>query len=245
MSFTKFIAGFDVHGDMQNTEACEAFFKFQEEHWKAPIKICGGDIFDFRPLRRKASEEERRESMIEDFNEGMKWLKRFKPTYFLRGNHDERLWDLAQENRGVITDYAYQGCGQITSYLDHINCRMFPWEKRKGVLRLGHLKVIHGFITGVTAARRTALAYGCSILMGHGHSIQYASIEGLDEPRVGMMCGCLCNLDMDYNRHQVGTLNQAHGWAYGFLNERTGKYYVNQARKIDGKWLLPSSFVTL
>lgn len=243
MCFKKFIAVFDNHGDNIDRSAAEKFFEFKEEHWKPHIVIHGGDNFDFRAIRKKASEEERRDSMIEDFDAGMSFLKRLKPTYFLRGNHDERLWDLAKEDRGVISDFAFKGTQEIQGELEKMGCHMLPYDKKRGVLRLGHLKIIHGYICGIAAARRTAQIYG-SVLMGHGHAIQCASIEGLEQ-RTGMMCGCLCDLNMEYTRASVGSMSWSHGFCYGVINEKTGNYFVNQARKVDGKWVLPSNFIHL
>ena len=68
MSFVRFQAGFDIHGDMQDPAVNEVFFKFAEI-WKPKIRICGGDLFDLRPLRKGASEDERRESIRDDVNE--------------------------------------------------------------------------------------------------------------------------------------------------------------------------------
>jgi hypothetical protein len=243
MCYTRFLAVFDNHGDKCSPDGVEKMFEFKEKHWKPKIVIHGGDNFDFRAIRKKASEEERRESMITDYNAGVSFLKRLRPTYFLRGNHDQRLWDLAQEDRGIVSDYAFKGTQEITALMESMKCKMLPYDKRKGVLRLGHLKVIHGYLAGVTAARRTAQVFG-SVIMGHGHAIQQASIEGLEQ-RTGMMCGCLCDLSMEYVRASVGSLVWEHGWAYGIINEKTGSYHVWTARKVDGKWVLPSDIVTL
>lgn len=237
----KFVVGFDPHGDMMDDSASASFFKFVEL-WKPEIRVCGGDLWDFRCLRKKASEEERRDSMAVDYAAGLQWLKSLRATHYVRGNHCERLWDLASIDNGIASDYARDLVYQTEEKLTKMRCQMFPYDKRAGVLRIGHLKVIHGFLCGVTAARRTALTYG-SVIMGHGHSIQAASIEGL-EPRTGMMCGCLCKLDHDYNRAQVGSLTHEHGWAYGVVSD-TGSYHVWQARKIENKWLLPTGIEEL
>jgi hypothetical protein len=173
----------------------------------------------------------------------MNFLNRLRPAYYLRGNHCQRLWDLAMEDRGVISDFAFKGTQEVEAAMNKIECKMFPYDKRKGVLRLGHLKIIHGYLAGITAARRTAQVYG-SVIMGHGHAIQQASIEGLEQ-RTGIMCGCLCKLNMSYTRASVGTLNWEHGWAYGIINEKTGSYNLWQARRIDHKWILPTDYVTL
>src|SRR4051812_13391481 len=202
-NFKKFMVGFDIHGDMQDPEANEAFFKFVDL-WRPEIRVCGGDLWDFRPLRSKASEEEKRESLLTDFTAGMEWLERFEATDFVRGNHDERLWDLMMTGNGVASDFARTNVVEVEKLIQALGCNMLPYDRRHGVLRIGHLKVIHGFTTGPNAARRSAQCYG-SVLMGHGHAIQQSSIEGL-ENRVGRMCGCLCNLDMDYARAQLGSL---------------------------------------
>lgn len=243
MCFKKFIAVFDNHGDRCDHQAVEKMFEFKEQYWKPHITIHGGDNFDFRAIRKKASEEERRDSMLEDFNQGMNFLNRLKPTFYLRGNHCERLWDLASSDSGVISDFAFKGTQEIEQAMDKIKCHMFPYDRRKGVLRLGHLKILHGYLAGISAARRTAQIYG-SCLIGHGHAIQQASIEGLEQ-RTGIMCGCLADLNMDYVRASTGSLMWQHGFAFGILNEKTGAYYVWIARKIDGKWILPTDYVTL
>jgi predicted phosphodiesterase len=238
----KFLVASDVHGDHQDKKACAVFFKFADL-WKPDIRVMAGDLWDFRPLRKKACEEERRESMVKDFQAGLTWLRRFRPNIFLRGNHDERLYDLAEADNGVLSDYAIQGTGEIRRELDRLKCRMLPYDKRNGVLRLGHLKIIHGYASGVNASRSHANVYG-SCLFGHTHAIDESAIPGLDR-RVARNIGCLCALDMVYNRAQLTTLKQAHGFAYGISDSRTGEFRVWQAEEISGKWVLPTDIAAL
>ena len=235
--FKKFIVGSDVHGDMQDEKANKVFFDFIND-FKPDIKICGGDLWDFRALRKGASDEERSESISRDYIAGMNWLKRFQPNYFLRGNHDERLWELAEKDCGVMSDYALSGVAEVTALIHKMKCKMLPYHKRDGVLKLGSLKILHGFHCGVFAARQTALVYG-SALFGHTHVIDEHSIGGL-ERRVARNIGCLCSLDMDYNSRNPNTLRQSHGFAYGLVNMRTGKFHVFQAEEIGGQWIIPS-----
>ena len=85
-----------------------------------------------------------------------------------------------------------------------------------------------------------AQAYG-SVLFGHIHAIHQASIEGL-ENRIGRACGCLCKLDMAYDRHHLGKLLHRHGWPYGVVNVKTGDYFVFQAECVNGTWLFPTDY---
>ena len=242
MSHQRFIVASDIHGDQQHGPANEVLFKFIDL-WKPQIRICAGDLWDLRPLRGKASDDEKRESLREDFTAGVKWFNRFKPHHFIRGNHDERLWELAERDDGVRSDYAQELIGRVDAMLAHHKCSVLPYHKRDGVLRIGSLKVLHGFAAGVYASRATALIYG-SCLFGHVHTIDEHAIPGL-ERRVARSIGCLCRLDLEYADRMPTTLRHAHGFAYGVLDSRTGRYHVWQAESVDGKWLLPSDLVTL
>jgi len=237
--YERFIVCSDVHGDQQDKAANEVLFSFMKD-WNPTIRIFAGDLWDFRPLRKKCSDEEKRESMEDDYIAGVTWLEKFKPTRFLRGNHDERLWKLIEENRGVLSDYAYKATREIEELLRRMECPMLPWDARYGILRLGHLKVLHGFYHGQAATKMTAITYG-STLFGHIHAIDEHAINGL-ERRVSRSIGCLCNLDMDYEAHSPSKLRKAHGFAYGLLCRATGKYHLVQAEDIDGHWLIPTDF---
>ncbi len=241
-SYKKFLVGYDIHGDLQDVAANKAFFKFAEL-WKPEIRVCGGDLWDFRSIRKKASQEEQRDSLQADYEAGLLWLEKLQPNYFLLGNHDIRLWDVAETGNGIAADYAVNCIKEITKLTNKLKCKVFPYDRKQGVLQLGHLKMIHGFATGIGAARRTAQCYG-SVLMGHGHGIQHVSIEGL-ENRIGRMCGCLCSLDMDYVRANMGSLMWRHGWAYGVINTISGDYQVWQAEDVNGTWIIPSDVVQL
>jgi hypothetical protein len=238
--WVKFIVGSDVHGDMQDIASNNVFFKFVDD-FAPDIRVFAGDLWDFRCLRKGASEEERRESMRKDYDAGVVWMNKFKPHHFLIGNHDSRLWETAESDRGALSDYAQLGVIEVEKIARDMKCKMYPYHKRDGVMRIGSLKVLHGFHCGVFAARQTALIYG-SALFGHTHVIDEHSIGGLDR-RVARNIGALCQLDMQYNERNPNTLRQANGFAYGVVNMRTGRYHTWQAESIDGNWILPSDIV--
>ncbi len=229
-----FLAAFDLHGDRQDAPTVEKFFTFCKD-WKPDIRIFGGDLWDLRSLRRKASEDERRDSMIRDFTMGMEFLHRFRPHYWTLGNHDYRLWDLAARDKGIESDYAMKCVGEVEEDARKMGCALYPYERRKGILRIGHLKVIHGFYAGMYAAKATALAYG-SCLVGHTHTVEEFAVPGI-ERRVARCCGCLCSLDMDFQYKTVGSLRHAHGFSYGLIHGN-GTYTVFQAEQIGGKWIV-------
>lgn len=239
--FKKFIIAFDNHGDMVDKASSEVFFKFVKD-WKPDIRIHGGDCFDFRPLRRKADDEERRESLRADWDAGIEFLETLQPQHFLLGNHDFRAYELVEKG-GPAADYAYELCQRLEKLSSKMGCQIYPYHKRLGVLRLGHLKIVHGFYSGVFACRQHAQVYG-SVLHGHSHSIDEFSIPGL-ERRVGRACGALCDLSkLTYSDRTPSSLRHANGFPYGLLDTKTGEHHVAQAEKIGGRWVLPTEFKT-
>jgi hypothetical protein len=243
MSWKRWIAGFDAHGDKQDRAAVGKFLEFCKE-WKPSIRINGGDNWDFRPLRGKANADERRESMLKDYNRGTEFLKAYKPTVFIRGNHDERLWKLREADHGPETDFAIGVIGEINGLMKKLGCKMLPYHFKKGVFRIGKLKAIHGFFCGANAPHKTAAIYG-DVIYGHDHSIASSAAARWEGTEGGHSCGCLCKLDMGYHESKPGTLRWEHGFVYGVVNDRTGDFHYWQARKCGGKWMLPSDMVEI
>lgn len=242
MPWTRFLGGFDIHGDKQDAAANKVFFKFAEI-WKPQIRICGGDLFDLRPLRRGASADEMMESLEKDWEAGTAWLERFKPQFFLHGNHDWRLYNLAERGHGIAGDWAQSKVGKLEDLAKRLRCRMLPYHNRDGILRLGDTNVYHGFFSGVNAVRQSANTYRKSFF-GHTHTIDVARVPGLDRA-VAQGVGSLCLKDLQYNNRHPASLRQANGFPYGLVNEKTGDTRIFQAEEIGGKWVLPTDTVEL
>ena len=234
--------GCDLHGDMQDAATVDSFLRFTKA-WKPRYRIFGGDLFDFRPLRRKAEEDERRQSMQSDVEAGIKFINQWKPTHYLRGNHCERLWDLARFGSGILADYAKHGTNDLESLIKRTGCFMLPYHKRIGIVTIGKLSFLHGYSSGVYAAKATAMVYG-SCLFGHIHAFDQASVPGI-QAKAAQSVGCMCSLDMDYNLRQPGTLRQQRGWAYGVINDKTGDYSVWLAKELNGTYLVTTQLLDL
>lgn len=242
MKLSSFVFATDLHGTHQDRSAVKALLKFCDQ-WKPDVKVFGGDLWDFAALRKGASEEEKRESLLQDYAEGLQFIRDFRPQFYLRGNHCERLWDLAEADKGVLSDCAIRMTQEIESEMKKIRCRMIPYESEDGILKLGNLSMLHGYAHGVGAARKQALTYGHS-MFGHGHAIDSASVER-HGGATGRMVGSLCCRKMKYNRGQIGKLRQENGWGYGAYNERTGDYKAFQAERVGDKFLCATELIEL
>jgi len=232
----RWIAAFDTHGDMVCKHTLAAFREFSR-YWKPTIRIGGGDHFDFRFLRAKASDGDRYESGQLDFQMGLDFLREFKPTAVCWGNHDQRVWDQLHHPNGNVKDVARSMIEEMEDAVKTAKV-VVPYHKRK-YIQVGDLKVIHGFTSGDSGLRQTASIYG-RVLMGHVHKVETVCMPGLD-PKEGYSSGCLARLDLGYNDRHQRTLQQGNGWAYGHVHPN-GHTTIHLARKIGGVWYLPTEF---
>lgn len=244
MKHRKFIASFDLHGDMADKEAVKKLFEFTK-FFKPDLRIFGGDLFDFRSLRRKAGNAEKAESLADDVAIGTEFLKDWKPNVWLRGNHCERLWDLAENNAedGLKRDAAQKGVQDLEELCKRQGTILYPYDKRKGVHREGRLIFLHGYCHGAYGLRKSLQSYGESLVMGHCHTVQQVTVEGLT-PKQGWIAGCLCRLDYEYNRAIISSLAQENGFVYGLLLSNGG-FIVHQARKVSGEWIVSTDFKSI
>ncbi len=234
---------FCIVGDNHGSEidpVCEAaFFKWLAD-WNPEIRIHSGDLLDLAALRNGASQEDKAKSMADDYKAGMSFAKRLftvgKTKVFLRGNHDERLWDLLFKTEGVLRDFAEQKTREIERTLRGWGVRMLPYDARLGVFKIGKMQVIHGFKSGINATRQHATIYR-NVIHGHDHAQGIVPVENLDGPALAMGTGCMCVIDMPYNARQCNKLRHQQGWVYGVLYE-DGTYQAFQAKRVGNNFTL-------
>ena len=246
-----FVYASDLHGDMQDHSAVEKLLSFCED-FKPDVRVFGGDVFDFRPLRKKAGVAERNESMMCDLEAGLEFLGKFRPNVLTLGNHDDRLWEISRDHEnGILRDTAAAGVRSIEKKLRGFKCKIYQYgipvnykrgkkqRRPQGFYNLGDVVMCHGYFAGVYATKKHAETFappGGICIHGHTHAIQYHSIARLGGG-AGMSPGCLAQLDMPYNRRMPGRLIHAHGFCYGYVDGKD--WQVFQARKSEsGKWIV-------
>lgn len=232
-----FIIAGDNHGDMVDPVASKALFAHIAD-WKPQIRIHLGDAFDFRNLRRGACDDEKAHSLQDDWDYGSDFLRKFfdggKQNHFLRGNHDERLYDLCGSATGIMRDYAEDGVKKFEQLVKRTRATMLPYDSRLGILRLGHLKCIHGYACGRNAGAVHARIYR-NCFYGHVHTIETTPVESDDGQKEARGIGCICQTDMPYNSRMTNKLRHNNGWSYGLLFE-DGTYQAYQVTRINNQF---------
>ena len=241
-----FVFASDLHGDHQDHSSVEALLKFCES-FNPDVRIFGGDLFDFRNIRRGAGPAEKQDSMAADVEAGMQFLADFRPNVFLLGNHDKRLWDTAKYSEyGMVSDAAAQGIRDIEKKCRSLRCKIFPYVSNEGVYQLGKMRFVHGYHAGIYATKKHAEIYAPSggiVLHGHTHAIQYHTVPRLNGGS-GMGVGCLANLNMEYNVAQTGRMMHQHGFAYGYSDKDDWQAWQAKEGK-NGKWVVAKQIMTL
>lgn len=231
----RFVFVSDTHGDHVATGVMSIFQEWMKD-WKPTIRLAGGDHFDFRWLRSRASDNEKAEEIQADITAGLDFLRWFKPTTMLMGNHDDRLNRAKESYIGAVKGLGLHIQEEIDAALPS-GCEVLPYCKRNGVKRIGDVSFIHGFGSGINSLRRAGFVYG-RVAQGHLHSVERLPVER-HERGFAISAGCMCALDLGYNAAHLATLRQQHGWIYGVVR-RNGGVVLWQAYEQGGAWILPS-----
>ncbi len=239
MSGRRFVICGDNHGDQMDPVVERIFWEWMKD-WRPEIRVHCGDLWDFRAIRNGASQEEKAESMMDDYAAGRDFAKRLfsggSERYFLKGNHDQRLWDLLDKQDGTLRDFATQKTQEVEAMFSKWRVKTFPYDARLGVLRLGKMQVIHGYKSGINATRQHATIYR-NVIHGHDHAQGIVPVENLDGPALAMGTGCMCVIDMPYNSRQCNKLRHQQGWVYGVLYD-DGTYQAFQAKRVGDNFAL-------
>ena len=225
---------FDTHGDMIDPDAEAAFKQFVGD-FKPDFRGHGGDFVDLRGWRRGASAEDRAESMKDDVERAREFLWWYKPDAVTLGNHDHRMVMVGESATDPVHRMAATQCYE--QMIDAMGeAEVVPYGKRN-FYQHANYRVIHGYASGVYAARKHAQSYCGNVLAGHIHAFSCHTELNIDRTR-SHTSGSLCRTDMGYNASHLATLRQENGWLYGF--EVGGELVVYEARKVGGHWLFPT-----
>ena len=230
----KFLIACDIHGDEGDERAIDACLAHIKD-FNPEIRVIGGDLWNFAAIRAGADDKDKSKSMKSDFEAGKRFADKFFPggteNHLMLGNHDARAFDLAESVDAVRSQLGEEMVKGIKAVAKANNAKLWPYDSRLGVLTLGHLKVIHGFHTGMSACAAHSRIYG-NVVFGHVHSIESYQTPGLKQQEARAI-GCLCKLDQGYADRKTAKLRWAHGWAWGFLFS-DGSYSIHQAKNIKG-----------
>ena len=246
-AFETFIAWGDTHGDHCDRDALAALethiSKFKPKH-----RICLGDNFDFRALRAgvRNTESDAYDDLVSDLTCGYMMIERLKPTVYLMGNHEHRLYRAMEDHsNGLIRLYATDGVKKLEGHLRKMGCKVLPYHYEKGVHISNRVAFVHGYSANQQSVKQHAEIYsprGGATIKGHLHRIEAVTSIRHGGAK-GYSGGCLADISkLSYASHRPATRRWDNGWLFGIIGKKGFKVW--QVEKVDGVWLMPSRILS-
>jgi hypothetical protein len=240
---TRFVYAADSHGDKADPEALEALWAFCKDYLRpGDVRVAGGDHFDFRALRRGVGQgdAESGESLKADIDAGKDFLRRFRPTVYLWGNHEHRLDNLiGSSGSAMVRDYCQDIKDDINATARGAGAKtILPYHAEKGVYRLGPVAFIHGYAHGENATVKQGLHYaqhGGALIHGHTHTLASIALTQHGSGNA-FSAGCLClKEEMGYADHRLATARWGSGFVAGWVDGRD--YKAHLIHKVGRRWV--------
>jgi len=226
----------DLHFPYQCNEAITAALQYGLDNGANCILI-NGDLIDFHGQSRFEKNPKARSTKQEfdDVRSFLETLRRLFPKariIYKLGNHDERWEKWLYVKAPEIFD---MNEFQLETIL-RLGELKIEVVKEKLPINIGKLTVLHGHELqgggGVNPARATFMKTISNVLIGHCHrSSQHTEPTLLGDIIVTTSTGALCGLHPDFAR--VNKWN--HGFAFVELDVKTGNYYLENLKVINGK----------
>jgi predicted phosphodiesterase len=238
-TYERFIAISCSHGKYADETAIDAVLKMRER-WNPSIVVHLGDWCDTTAFRSGAvGSSDESEPVAPDIDGGLSFLRKYRPTHVLDGNHEDRIPRMLS-HRNALVAYAAQ---QATDYIDRtfveIGCRRIPYDGVFQKLVIGDVTFTHGTIYNENSARDMAEMYGGKVIFGHTHRSQQAEGRTIKES-TGYCTGTLTRRgEMDYAKARRATLGWRQGLVYGEIGPKDSAVWLITRGEFDKEWRLP------
>jgi hypothetical protein len=244
MAFKRFIVGADNHGSMGCPIAIKKFLKFADD-WKPHHRIHLGDNWDFSPLRRGASAEEKADGISDDYMMGMEFIDSYKPNFLTLGNHDDRIWQIAKHSKdGMLRERCQDLVTSSEAEFKKRKIKFIPY-KVGAYLQMpeGGPKLIHGFRSSIVSPAKLHYHDWGQCIHGHVHKPDYYHATHADGG-YSHSVGCLGDINqMEYADRYPSKMGWANGWLFGLINDKTGQWYAWHVENRDGVWISPQGIL--
>lgn len=234
--FKKIVLVSDNHGNMICPLTENKLFEVIES-FNPEIRIHLGDFLNLNAWRDGASASEKMESLREDINSGLQFIKRFKPNVMTMGNHDYRLVKKSREGNADTREYAEEQLEKVTTLLRELKTKTFAWGVKRGVYEIAGQKMIHGYSAGITATTTMGMRYGRCV-HGHNHTGDIIWLPTYDGG-FAQSCPSMCDNDqMEYQLGQVASFKHVSGFALAIADCHKNLYYPGYVIKQGDRFIM-------
>lgn len=239
-TWKKFLAIGCSHGAHADPAALKKVIQFQKD-FKPHRRIHLGDFTDqaaFRSGAQGTSDET--SSIADDLTHGLNFLKEFRATDIISGNHEDRLWRLADHHNEIVARAASSVLHEIQETVDKLKANYVKtYDINASWIPLGHFKMIHGWMYSENALRDHCEHFG-NVLMAHLHIAGEVAGRRSDHPKA-YCCGTLASVPaMAYAKGRRATARWSAGMIYGEYSDDYAHVTLSSAPHNNAaEWRLP------
>lgn len=227
---TNIIAMGDNHGHLACDDTLDAIME-GVSRYKPKVRVHLGDNWDMTCLRKgiENGSKEAIDNLREDMDAGIKWIRRYRPTHFLFGNHEWRVYDLLHNTDSMSKARKAQDViDEMKRELRAVGCKVIkPYDVRDCKITIEGIDFIHGMSHGRNALLQDQATYGTpghGFAMGHLHREEQLNYQHIDGG-AAFLCGCAMDISLaNYALRRSATLR----WQNGFLR------FVSDGKKYKG-----------
>jgi predicted phosphodiesterase len=240
---TRILCMGDNHGNHSDPDTLDAILRFSKA-FRPTVRIHLGDNWDLASLRKGVSKGEKEASghdLMEDVDAGCDWVRKYAPTHFLMGNHEQRVRDMMHNTDSITRLESIKDIDRkMRKAIRQSGCKVIKdYNTTDNYIDIGPITFVHGRGSDpLRSAYRVNSGRGRAVVMGHYHRAEQMNLE-----RLGGGCvwvnGCACDLDMQYAEITYSRLRWQHSFMAFIVK---GENYIGrQAHRFNGKWIMPFS----
>lgn len=216
----------DLHGDEVCPYTARAAIKSIHD-WNPDLRIFGGDLVDLRCLRLGACADDKYAALEADLARGAEFLREYRPTHWLLGNHDDRFLRGVHSPNPIVAYACNAMRDRFFGLCDEIGTKIIPYHidltgdelDAPGAFTVGNIAFVHGYESSEAGLKREAAAYWTSLVM-QGHTHQFKVIP-MDRSTLVTVPG-LTKRFHPWNMHRPAFRKHTKGWAFAVTSPKTG-----------------------
>jgi predicted phosphodiesterase len=237
--YERFIAVSCSHGKYADPTAISAVLAMRDK-WNPTICVHLGDWCDTTAWRAGAAgSSDESEPVAPDIDGGLSFLREYRPTHVLDGNHEDRIPRMLNHRNAIVAYAAQRATDHIDKVFVEIGCRRIPYDGIFQKLVIGDVTFSHGTIYNENSARDMSEIYGGKVIFGHTHRSSQAEGRTIKES-TGYCVGTLTRRgEMDYAKCRRATLGWRQGLVFGEIGPKDSAVWLCTRGEFDKEWRLP------
>lgn len=204
------------HGHLISKQARAAVLKFRDEY-KPDFVAHLGDFIDTAAFRSGAGGTSDEASPVApDISSGLNFLKELRPSVVLLGNHEARLWKLANHYNAIIAELSQRIITEIEECCRKLKAPLIPYNVKQAYPFSDYV-LLHGISYATNATYWHALHYG-NCVHAHTHRPAYECADRHGGAKA-FCVGTLMDIDRaEYASQRASTLRWGHALVFGEYN---------------------------